>query len=101
MESASFPQQVQTSVPNVQVQPPKDRKVMILVDVATATSYFFYQFIISEHFCGYFFRKYSWFARQQPERHSNENLGLSGNYILLGASIPSKSKALSMVILKE
>jgi len=54
VESASFPQQVQTSVPNVQVQPPKDMKVMIPVDVATATSYFFYQFIIPEHFCGYF-----------------------------------------------
>ena len=73
---------------------------MILVDVATATSHFL-SIQYTEHFCGYFFRIYSWFARQHPERHSNENLGLSGNYILLGASIPSKSKARSMVILKE
>jgi len=41
-----------------------------------------------------------WFARQQPERHSNESLDLSG-YIRLGASIPSKFKAFSIVILKE
>jgi hypothetical protein len=56
VESASFPQQVQTSVPNVQVQvqPPKDRKVMIPVDVATATSYFFINSSYQNTFVGIF-----------------------------------------------
>jgi hypothetical protein len=100
VELASSPQWVQTNAPDVQTKLHKDMKVMILVDVATATSHFL-SIQYTEHFCGYFFRIYSWFARQHPERHSNENLGLSGNYILLGESIPSKSKACSMVILKE
>jgi len=53
VELVSFPQRVQTSVPNVQVQHHKGMKVMILVDVATATSYFLL-INIPEHFCGYF-----------------------------------------------
>jgi hypothetical protein len=48
---------------NVQTKLHKDMKVMILVDVATATSHFL-SIQYTEHFCGYFFRIYSWFARQ-------------------------------------
>jgi len=53
VELASFPQWVQTNAPDVQTKLHKDMKVMILVDVATATSYFL-SIQYTEHFCGYF-----------------------------------------------
>ncbi len=40
MELVSFPQWVQTSVPDVQRQIPMDMRVMIPADVAIATSHF-------------------------------------------------------------
>jgi hypothetical protein len=40
VELASFPQWVQTSVPDVQKQSLRDMRIMIPVDVAIATSHF-------------------------------------------------------------
>ena len=63
MELASFPQWVQTSVPDVQRQIPMDMRVMIPVDVAIATSHFLL-ILVPEHFCGHLFQSNHWFARQ-------------------------------------
>ncbi len=63
VELASFPQWVQTSVPDVQRQSPRDMRVMIPADVAIATSHFL---LIhrTRTLLWVYFKNNHWFARQ-------------------------------------